>query len=88
MGRGWGQSPSLAVVRWVGGYCTISQEVSLKTKIGKRAALLRVIPAWETTILVQRLEDCRVLLSIHGYLRESESQRIKWKLQDDFDRGM
>jgi hypothetical protein len=58
------------------------------TKIGKRAALLRRIPEWPATITVQRLEDCRMLLSLHGYLRESESTRIKRKLQDDFEKGM
>jgi hypothetical protein len=35
------------------------------------------IPAWPASTLAQRLEDARVLLSVHRFLRESENKRIK-----------
>jgi hypothetical protein len=35
------------------------------------------IPAWPASTLAQRLEDARVLLSVHRFLRESENTRIK-----------
>ena len=35
---------------------------------------------WRQSTLAQRLEDCRILLHIHGYLRDGESDRIKAKL--------
>ena len=61
---------------------------ALTTKKGTRAHLVQRIPQWDASILVQRLEDSRVLLLVHGYLRESESNRIKNKLAQDFERGM
>ncbi len=37
--------------------------------------------AWPTTNLAQRLEDCRLLLSVHGFLRPLESDRIQAAIQ-------
>jgi hypothetical protein len=60
----------------------------MMTRIGKRAELCQRIPEWKASILAQRLEDCRLLLSIKGYLRPSESDRIQRKIRLDFERGM
>ena len=48
---------------------------------------LRAKPAvWKQRTLAQRFEDCRILLHIHGYLRDSESNRIKAKLAAQWDK--
>lgn len=35
--------------------------------------------------LAQRLEDARLILKVVGYLRDSESDRIKRHLSDDWE---
>jgi hypothetical protein len=45
------------------------------------ARLQDSIPAWPAATLAQRLEDARVLLSVHRFLRESENARIRASLK-------
>ena len=54
----------------------------------RKAALLRRAEHWPVSTVAQRLEDCRLMLSIHGYLRPSESDRIQRKIHADVEKGM
>ena len=45
------------------------------------------IPAWEETICAERVDECRMMLHIHGFLSESENDRVnarieKWAAKD------
>lgn len=47
--------------------------------------LRKPIPAWKRETLAARLEHSRILLLIHGYLRDSESERIKQRIHRDWE---
>lgn len=42
--------------------------------------LRTLLPGWKRSTLAQRLEDSRVLLNIHGYIRPVENERIKRRI--------
>lgn len=50
--------------------------------------LLTELSAQPRAILAQRLEDARLLLRLHGYLRDSESDRIRNKLDADWEQAI
>jgi hypothetical protein len=55
----------------------------------KKDNLASKIQAWPRQWLINRIDLARALLVIHGYLRDSESARIKKRLhQDALDSGM
>ncbi len=51
----------------------------------RREVLLESIDAWEAMDTVAaRLEECRRMLFLHGYLRWSENDRIRLRLWRDY----
>jgi hypothetical protein len=45
------------------------------------------IPAWKATTCAQRVDECRAMLYLHGFLTDSESERVnarieKWAAKD------
>jgi len=39
---------------------------------------------WKPTTLAMRLSDCVTMLNVHGYLRDSEKERIRVKILRDW----
>lgn len=50
-----------------------------------RSKLRDMLPVWPASTLGQRVEDARMLLNVHGFLRESENMRISAKIQKRWD---
>ncbi len=46
--------------------------------------LTRPMPPWPSCPLGERLQHARVLLKIYGYLRDTEDQRIKARLEQEW----
>lgn len=45
------------------------------------------IPKWEEMIAAERVDQCRMMLHIHGFLSEAENERVnarieKWAAKD------
>lgn len=45
--------------------------------LAKTPLIATVVPAWEETYLLARLNECRRMLEIHGLLTEAESIRVR-----------
>jgi hypothetical protein len=48
-------------------------------------ALSDRIPPWEGTSLAERLTRCRMLLRIHGFLTDAESERVKSRMFREYE---
>jgi hypothetical protein len=46
--------------------------------------LTKLLPSVKRETLAQRIEDARLLLSIYGFLRPSESSRIRKQLEREW----
>lgn len=50
------------------------------TKEQKIRAARRLIPAWQKELTAIRLQRCRAMLYLHGYLSDAENERVAARL--------
>jgi hypothetical protein len=46
----------------------------------------KLVPAWEAEPLFERLQNCRAMLAIHGYLPDRQNYAVRHKIDLEADR--
>ena len=46
------------------------------------------VPKWPSELVTRRLENCRKMLAIHGFLSASESEKVEKRIQRWIKNGL